>query len=258
MQGTVLDTRMQPIVSDEGTAPPPDLKGMFTAINQEALRQDLIGTLMEDYLDSLVIPTVIMQGEVSTTPHGIPQPGKISIHNFDKPLESVFAMADESTHKQVNLVIETPGGSPAEAKAIAEKIRSLKAMYPDVQVTVFTYGVNASAGMMISSAADEIVADSMAQVGSIGVISQWAEGHEADDRRKGIRIHTLTTSDQKRPTGQMQMLISQQRISGLYDDFCAMMWDSRGDTITKRCVEDFDFFRQKSFELRHMQLLAAK
>ncbi len=72
--------------------------------------------------------------------------------------------------KAVVLVINSPGGSPAQSEYIAERIRQL-ASENGVRVLAFCEDVAASGGYWIACAADEIFAARTSMVGSIGVVS---------------------------------------------------------------------------------------
>lgn len=70
----------------------------------------------------------------------------------------------------VAITINSPGGSPVQARLIYKRIRDLAAE-KNKKVIVFLEDVAASGGYMIACAGDEIIADPSSIVGSIGVIS---------------------------------------------------------------------------------------
>jgi signal peptide peptidase SppA len=90
----------------------------------------------------------------------------------------------------VALVINSPGGAPAQSALIGARIRAL-ADQEKLPVYSYVEDVAASGGYWIAAAADEIVADANSIVGSIGVISA---GFGFPDllRRIGVerRLHT--------------------------------------------------------------------
>ncbi|KAJ54064.1 multidrug transporter [Actibacterium mucosum KCTC 23349] len=94
----------------------------------------------------------------------------------------------------VALVINSPGGSPAQSSLIASRIRRL-ADEKDVKVYAFVEDVAASGGYYLATAADEIWVDVHSVVGSIGVISAGFGFHEFIARH-GIerRVHTAGES----------------------------------------------------------------
>ncbi|KQP31823.1 peptidase S49 [Methylobacterium sp. Leaf104] len=90
----------------------------------------------------------------------------------------------------VALVINSPGGAPAQSHLIHRRIRALAAE-KKLPVLAFVEDVAASGGYMIACAADEIIADPMSLVGSIGVVSAGF-GFDRLIERIGIdrRVHT--------------------------------------------------------------------
>lgn len=92
--------------------------------------------------------------------------------------------------KAVALVINSPGGSPAQSSLIGARIRRL-AEEKEIPVYAFVEDVAASGGYWIAAAADEIWVDATSIVGSIGVISASFGFHELM-ARQGVerRVHT--------------------------------------------------------------------
>lgn len=90
----------------------------------------------------------------------------------------------------VALVVNSPGGSPAQSELIAGRIRDLAAE-TDKPVVAFVEDVAASGGYWLACAADEIRVTSTSIVGSIGVISAGF-GFQDALSRLGVerRVHT--------------------------------------------------------------------
>ena len=90
----------------------------------------------------------------------------------------------------VALVINSPGGSPAQSSLIAGRIRSF-ADEKKLPVYAFVEDVAASGGYWLACAGDEIYGDANSIVGSIGVISA-SFGFQDFIERHGVerRIHT--------------------------------------------------------------------
>ena len=114
------------------------------------------------------------------------RPG-LSIGGVAGSLERAFTMP---RIKAVAIVINSPGGSPAQSHLIHRRIRAL-AEEKRLPVIAFVEDVAASGGYMIACAADEIVADPTSVVGSIGVVSAGFGFHRLLDKI-GIerRVHT--------------------------------------------------------------------
>lgn len=90
----------------------------------------------------------------------------ISHARYVKVIEKAFEKAD----KAVALVINSPGGSPAQAELIGGVIRAA-ALEKKIPVYAFVEDVAASGGYWLACAADGIYAQNSSIVGSIGVIS---------------------------------------------------------------------------------------
>lgn len=114
------------------------------------------------------------------------RPG-LSIGGVAGSLERAFAMPGV---KAVAIVINSPGGSPAQSHLIHRRIRAL-AVEKALPVIAFVEDVAASGGYMIACAADEIVADPTSIVGSIGVVSAGF-GFQGLLEKIGVerRVHT--------------------------------------------------------------------
>jgi protease-4 len=87
--------------------------------------------------------------------------------DINKSIQNAFK------HKQtkgVILKVNSPGGSPVQARQIYNNIIRLRSEYPEIKVYAAIEDLGTSAAYLISSAADYIYADETSIVGSIGVI----------------------------------------------------------------------------------------
>ena len=91
----------------------------------------------------------------------------ISIASLATLLERAFALKPLTA---VALLVNSPGGSPAQSELIAVRIRA-QAAEKKVPVLAFAEDVAASGGYWLATAADEIYATETSIIGSIGVIS---------------------------------------------------------------------------------------
>ena len=114
------------------------------------------------------------------------RPG-LSIGTVAGSLERAFGMKGLAA---VAVIVNSPGGSPAQSHLIFRRIRAL-AEEKKVPVVAFVEDVAASGGYMIACAADEIVADDTSVVGSIGVVSAGF-GFDRLIEKIGVerRVHT--------------------------------------------------------------------
>jgi len=130
-----------------------------------------------------VVPLVRIVGTIGALARPI---GGVTLAALERPLRAAFAVRRAPA---VALVINSPGGAPAQAQLVAERIRTLATRH-DKRVLAFVEDLAASGGYWIACAADEIVAAPTSLVGSIGVVSAGFGLHEFL-RRHGIerRVH---------------------------------------------------------------------
>ena len=116
-----------------------------------------------------------------------PGRGGISHNRYAKFIDEAF---DEFDLQAVLLIINSPGGSPAQSALIGDHIRRLSEE-KDVPVYAFVEDVAASGGYWLACAADEIYANETSIIGSIGVISS-SFGFQDLIEKYGVerRVHT--------------------------------------------------------------------
>lgn len=154
-------------------------------------------------------------------------------------IEKAFA---KGKPKAVALVINSPGGSPAQSSLIAARIRRL-AKEKDLPVHAFVEDVAASGGYWLACAADHIWLDDSSIAGSIGVISASFGLHEFITRH-GIerRVHTAgkdkSMLDPFRPERDEDIARLKGLQAQIHDSFIAHVKARRGD----RLAEDADIF----------------
>ena len=91
----------------------------------------------------------------------------ISLESLEDAIDRAFS---GSRLKAVALVVNSPGGSPAQSALVHDRIRAL-ADEKDVPVVAFVEDAAASGGYWLACAGDEIYALTSSIVGSIGVVS---------------------------------------------------------------------------------------
>ena len=113
--------------------------------------------------DIPVVPVVRLSGIIGVaTPL---RPG-LMLSTTARSLERAFATRNA---RAVALLINSPGGSPAQSHLILRRIRQLAAE-KKMLVLAFIEDVGASGGYMLACAGDEIICDQYSIVGSIGVV----------------------------------------------------------------------------------------
>ena len=92
--------------------------------------------------------------------------------------------------KGIVLHIDSPGGQITGVHELAGQVFAARGIKP---VVAYASGLCASAAYWIASAAQRIVADETAYLGSIGVVSTWTDDKEAR-QSKGLRDYEVVSS----------------------------------------------------------------
>lgn len=123
---------------------------------------------------------------------GAPFGRALNLQAVAGPLERAFSMKRAPA---VGLLINSPGGSPVQSSLIGQRIRDL-AEAKNKPVFAFVEDVAASGGYWIASAADEIYADKVSIIGSIGVVSAGF-GFTGLIEKLGVERRVHTAGDKK-------------------------------------------------------------
>lgn len=158
--------------------------------------------------------------------------GGISYNRYHKLIEKAFKI---SGVEEVVLLINSPGGAPAQCSLITNLIRMM-ADDSDIHVSAFIEDIAASGGYWIACAADKIYVQSSSIVGSIGVISA-SFGFQELIAKYGVerRIHTSGKEKSfmdpfvpEKPNDQKRL----QAVQGaIHEDFIDWVKQRRGDKI---------------------------
>jgi len=122
------------------------------------------------------------------------RPGALNIDTVGPLIERAVAAA-EGKPGVLLLDIQSPGGSPVQSDLIATRIRR-RAEEKGVRVIAVIGEVGASGGYWLACAGDEIVANAMSIVGSIGVIG-GGFGIPAVLQRWGVERRIYTAGENK-------------------------------------------------------------
>ncbi|MBU6234969.1 MAG: S49 family peptidase [Alphaproteobacteria bacterium] len=118
--------------------------------------------------------------------------GGISYERYAEAIEDAFALRDV---REVALVINSPGGAPAQCSLLSGVIRHCAAE-KKVPVSAFVEDVAASGGYWLACAADKIFVQASSIVGSIGVIAAGF-GFEDFIKRHDIKRRLYTSGKDK-------------------------------------------------------------
>ena len=147
----------------------------------------------------------------------------------DELLERLRAIGKADSVKAIILAVDSPGGTTAGGEAIYEEVRKLAAVKP-VAAQVDTLA--ASAGYMISSASDHIVARQSSIVGSIGVLFQFPDVTGLMDKI-GVKLEGVKSSPLKAepspfsPTTEEERVMIRALIMDSYDWFVGLVEERR-------------------------------
>ncbi len=179
------------------------------------------------FLDRKPLVSVIrLTGMIASGQRGLNDAGTAPM------IERAFARGKP---KAVALVINSPGGSPAQSSLIAARIRRL-AEEKSVPVVAFVEDAAASGGYWLACAADEIFVDENSIVGSIGVISA-SFGLQEFIARHGVerRVHTAGKSksflDPFRPEQEDDVRRLRQLQDQIHENFISHVKARRGDRL---------------------------
>jgi signal peptide peptidase SppA len=110
-------------------------------------------------------------------------------------MEHIFRKAFSRRVRAVALIVNSPGGSAVQSSQIASLVR-FYAEKKKIPVLAFTEDVAASGGYWLALAADEVYADPMSIIGSIGVIAATFGAHELL-AKIGVERRVYTQGDRK-------------------------------------------------------------
>ncbi|WP_265515957.1 signal peptide peptidase SppA [Nitratireductor luteus] len=147
----------------------------------------------------------------------------------DELLDRIKRIRESSAAKGVIITVDSPGGTTAGGEAIYEEIRLLAQEKP-VVAQVGTLA--ASAGYMVASAADHIVARQSSIVGSIGVLMQYPDVTGLMDK-VGVKLEAIKSSPLKaepnpfNPTTDEERAMIRAMILDSYDWFVDLVAERR-------------------------------
>jgi protease-4 len=152
-----------------------------------------------------------------------------TITEDDELLERLDSIRKSSAVKGVILSIDSPGGTTAGGEAIFDAVRKLAV---DKPVVAQVGTLAASAGYMIASASDYIVARQSSIVGSIGVLVQFPDVTGLMDKI-GIKLEEVKSSPLKaepspfNPTTEEERAMIRSMILDSYDWFVGLVEQRR-------------------------------
>ncbi len=110
--------------------------------------------------------------------------------------ESLVRAFKNKHARGIILKVNSPGGSPVESSVIFDEVNRLRAKYPAKKVYAVCGDICASGGYFIAASANEIVANPMSLVGSIGVRLD-SFGFVAAMEKLGVTRRLFTAGENK-------------------------------------------------------------
>lgn len=150
----------------------------------------------------------------------------------DDLLDRLEKIRDDNSVKGLVVAIESPGGTTYGGERLFEAVRAVAAEKP---VVAEVRGLAASAGYMVATAADHIVAGEASLVGSIGVLFQYGNVTELLDRI-GVSVDAIKSSPLKaqpspfEPTTPDAEAMIRSLVDDTYDWFVDLVTERRGFT----------------------------
>jgi serine protease SohB len=179
--------------------------------------------------DIPVVPVVRLSGVIGAiTPM---RPG-LMLSNTAQSLDRAF---ETRNARAIALIINSPGGSPAQSHLIFRRIRQLAAE-KNLPVIAFIEDVGASGGYMLACAADEIICDPFSIVGSIGVVG-GSFGFPKLMEKLGVERRLYTSGERKAMLDPFQPEKPEdvKRIKAIQKDihehFIALVEERRGSKL---------------------------
>jgi protease-4 len=152
-----------------------------------------------------------------------------TITEDDELIKRLESIRKSDKVKGVILAIDSPGGTTVGGETIYGEVRKLAA---DKPVVAEVGTLAASAGYMIASAADHIVAHKSSIVGSIGVLIQYPDVSGMMDKL-GIKLEEVKSSPLKaspspfKPTNDDERAMVRKLILDSYDWFVGIVAERR-------------------------------
>jgi len=147
------------------------------------------------------------------------------------------ALKDDSV-KAILFNIDSPGGQITGINELSNAIYNARGTKP---IYAYVSGMAASAAYWIASAADKIICDATARVGSIGVVAAWRDYSEAD-KKAGIKNYEFVSSQSPNKrvdySTEKGKAVLQKELDALADVFISIVARNRA-VSEKNVIENF-------------------
>lgn len=182
------------------------------------------------------VPVIALRGIIMA------RPGAINLETYTGVLERGFRAAKTSQH--LILAIESPGGSATQSDLIGQFIRR-RAAETNVKVIAVIGDVGASGGYWLACAADEIRANRLSIVGSIGVITggfgfdKFIAAHDIE-RRLFTAGENKARLESFSPLRPQDVAFTEELLAEAHAMFKSWVRERRGARLTTDEIKIFD------------------
>jgi signal peptide peptidase SppA len=155
-----------------------------------------------------------------------------ALDDFSRVITSLDANPNIS---KILINVKSPGGTVTGTQEASDAVRRVRDG-GNTQIVAIANGMMASAALWIGAAAGELVVTPSGEIGSIGVISMYAD-QSGFLEKIGVKVDIVRTPDKKarftglEPMSDEMRAFVQERISGSYEKFKRAMATNRGIRI---------------------------
>ena len=156
--------------------------------------------------------------------------------NADTIRDALRSAFQSKQAKGVVLRINSPGGSPVQARQVYNEIRALRKQYPNTKIYAVIEDMGTSAAYLIACAADQIFADETSLVGSIGVKME-SFGFVDLMQKAGVERRAYTSGKYKdildpfAPMGEVEKQHILEELKVTHDAFIQNVRQGRGKRL---------------------------
>lgn len=153
----------------------------------------------------------------------------------DRMARDLCMARDDPTVSAIVLAIDSPGGEVTGVAELAGMIRQASGVKP---VVAYVEGLGASAAYWLASAAGEIVCESTAILGSIGVVTGYVKRDDPPGRRSYEFVSSQSPNKRPDPATEKGRAEIQRTVDDLAEVFIAAVAEYR-DTTPEKVASDF-------------------
>lgn len=193
----------------------------------------LFGQLMGASTEEVVLQGTDNENRIVVLPiQGIIATNPVSTFQEDSVVNQLDAIIEDPSIQGMILEIDSPGGTVYESARIWEKIQEVQAK-TDIEIYTSMGTVAASGGYYVAAPSDKIFAAEETITGSIGVIADYINIAELEDKL-GIKHEVIKSGKYKdigstsREMTEEERVINQAQVDEFFDKFVRVIAEGRG------------------------------